>query len=92
MAVKRRFQGYSGIRIDIPHLRAIESSVSYDFDSALRGVITGSTALLLQGFDMQIPSSGINANALQVNVSGSAVLPSGKILYCSFISSSIILL
>src|SRR5271157_3150023 len=75
MSVKRRLQGYSGMRVDWPHVRSIESAASYDFDSTLRGLVTGiTTPYLLRGFEVVIPSASIPANQLQVNVSDSAVL------------------
>lgn len=74
MAVKRRLSGYSGMRVDLPHIRSIESSVSYDFDSVLRGIIVGSNPYLIRGFDIIIPNAAINASALVVEVSDSAVL------------------
>lgn len=77
MAVKRRLTGYSGIRIDLPHLRSIESGVSYDFDSVLRNVITGlETPYVCTGFEITIPNAAINANSLQIEVSGSCILHS----------------
>jgi len=77
MAVKRRLSGYSGMRIDIPHLRSIESAVSFDFDSLLRGMVTGAdTPYILKGFNVRIPNAAISASNLQVDVSDSAILHS----------------
>lgn len=77
MAIKRRFNPYSGIRVDIPHLRSLESAVSNDFDDALRGLVTGlNRPFLLRGFDVQIPSASINASSLKITVADSAVLHS----------------
>jgi hypothetical protein len=77
MAVERRLQTYPGIRADAPQIRSIESAVSADFDSALRGVITGlNRPLLMRGFKINIPPSNIPANTLTIQVSDSAILHS----------------
>jgi len=77
MAVDRRLVGYSGMRLDFPHLRSIESAVSYDFDMLLRGMMTGvNQPYLINGFDIVIPNAAINASELQVNVAGSTLLHS----------------
>lgn len=77
MAVDRRLAGYSGMRIDWPHLRSIESSVSHDFDMVGRGLITGlGRPYLIRGFRLKIPSSATNAANLQVEVADSCVLHS----------------
>jgi hypothetical protein len=76
MSVKRRLKFYSGIRLDIPHIRSLESSVSYDFDSALRGVITGiSSPYVVRGFDF-VNATGLQASNLQINVANSVILHS----------------
>lgn len=77
MSVGRRLQTYPGIRFDAPYLRSIESSVSYDFDSLCRGLVTGlQRPYLIRGFKIVIPSSNIPASALQVQVADSAILHS----------------
>lgn len=77
MAINRRLHGYSGIRVDIPHLKSIESSVSFDFDSVLRGMFTGiGRPYLLRGFRIKIPTASIPATSLQIEVADSAVLHS----------------
>lgn len=77
MAVKRRFTGYSGVMVTLPMLRSIESGVTYDFDSVLRNMITGlDKPYVCNGFDIVIPNAAINANSLQIEVSGSTILHS----------------
>lgn len=89
MAVNRQFVYYPGIREDIPFLKSIESSVSADFDSTLRGIITGlSNAYLVRGFAVQIPASAVPASSLVLSCADSAVLDalaseSGTILLTS---------
>lgn len=77
MATNRRFQYYSGIRTDVPHLRSLESAVANDFDSVLRGMVTGlNQPYLLRGFDVVIPSASIQATSLVMKVADSSVLHS----------------
>ena len=77
MGVKRRLTGYSGMRVDWPHIRSIESAVSFDFDSVLRGMVTGLDApYLVRGFEIQIPDAAISANSLQIEVEDTAILHS----------------
>jgi hypothetical protein len=65
------------MRIDLPHVRAIESAVSNDFDSLLRGLVTGlNRPLLVRGFKIKIPPTPINATALEIDVADSVVLHS----------------
>lgn len=77
MAIIRRLSGYSGMRIDWPHMRSIESSVSNDFDSLLRGLMTGlNKPYLVRGFKMKIPPGVSDAQSLQIEVADSVVLHS----------------
>lgn len=77
MAIKRRLTGYSGMRIDWPHIRSIESSVSNDFDSLLRGLMTGlNKPYLVRGFSIKIPPGVSDAQSLQIEVADSVVLHS----------------
>jgi hypothetical protein len=75
MAVNRRFKSYSGQRIDVPHLRSLESAVANDFDSVMRGVLTGlGRPFVARGFDVVVPQASIQASALTIKVADSAVL------------------
>lgn len=77
MGVKRRLTGYSGMRVDWPHIRSIESAVSFDFDSVLRGMVTGlDSPYLVRGFNIRIPDAAVSANSLQVEVADSVILHS----------------
>lgn len=77
MAVKRRLKGYSGMRVDWPHIRSLESAVSFDIDSVLRGLVTGlNKPYLIRGFKVQIPDASIPASSLQIEVADSAILHS----------------
>ena len=75
MANKRRLTGYSGMRLDWPHVRSMESSTTSDFDDVLRGLITGlSQPYLIRGMNIIIPSATANASSLVVEVADSAIL------------------
>ena len=77
MAVKRRLTGYSGMRLDWPHVRSIESSTTHDFDDLLRGLVTGlNRPYLIRGMNIRIPPTSIAASSLTVGVADSAVLHS----------------
>lgn len=77
MGVKRRLTGYSGMRVDWPHVRSIESAISFDFDSVLRGMVTGlDKPFLIRGFEIRIPNAAVSANSLQIEVSDSVILHS----------------
>jgi hypothetical protein len=77
MAIERRLAFYSGQRVDIPHIRALESAVSHDFDMLLRGLFTGlGKPYLVRGFRIKIPNSAINASSLQIEVADSVILHS----------------
>ena len=77
MAVERRLTPYSGFRLDIPHLRSMESAVSKDFDNLLRGLFTGlNKPYLIRGFNLVIPQAALPVTSLQISVSDSAVLHS----------------
>ena len=97
MSVGRQFNPYSGIRFDIPHLKSIESSVSYDFDSVLQGLITGiNQPYVIRGFEVVVPSASITASALEIKVADSAILHSsaseaGTILLTSATASNEVL-
>jgi hypothetical protein len=77
MAVKRRLLGYSGMRVDWPHLRSIESSTANDFDMLCRGMFTGiNRPYISKGFDIQIPASAIYASQLTITVADSTIVHS----------------
>lgn len=77
MAVGRRGKDFPGMRQDSPMVRAVESAVSYDFDSLCRGLVTGlNQPYLIRGFRINIPASSIPANALTIQVADSAILHS----------------
>jgi hypothetical protein len=77
VSVKRRLNFFSGARLDVSHVKSIESSVAYDFDSFIRGMVTGlNKPYLIRGFRIKIPQNAIAATNLEIEVSDSAILHS----------------
>lgn len=76
MSVKRQNIFYGSQRVDVPHLRSIESSVASDFDTLAGKILTGNRALIVSGFT--IPGTVVNtaANTIQMSVSGGSLLHS----------------
>lgn len=75
MAVTRQQQFLGQQRIDVPHLRAIESGVAHDFD-VLGGVImAGKVAAVVTGFRLlETGAIGADASALVLQVAGGALV------------------
>lgn len=75
MAVKRQSNFLGQQRVDVPHLRAMESAVAADFD-ALGGVaMAGNTPLVLSGFQLSTATaSGAPAAALEMVVASGVIL------------------
>jgi hypothetical protein len=77
MAIKRRLTGYSGFRLDLPHIRSLESAVAADFDDMLRGLVTGlGRPYVIRGFRLKIPNASVPVQTLQIEVADSAILNS----------------
>jgi hypothetical protein len=76
MAVRRSQNFLNQQRVDVPHLRSIESAVRNDFDELLAGLCTGlGKSYILNGFKINMTGSiGSSATGLQVIVAESAVL------------------
>ena len=76
MAVQRRVNFLSQARVDVPDMRAIESSVANDFDQLFQGFVTGTTqGYIMRGFNILMAGSiGGAASSLQMQVDPGAVL------------------
>jgi hypothetical protein len=75
MAVRRRFNWLSQARVDVPHLRSVESSTSNDFDELLKGLLTGPDGYIVRGFELNMTGAiGSAASGLQMLVADSCVL------------------
>jgi hypothetical protein len=60
MAVGRQLNVKGQMRIDVPHLRLIESGVVYDFDTLAGGILAGKLPYVVTGF---VPASWIQGTA-----------------------------
>lgn len=76
MAIRRRQQWLSQQRVDVPHLRSVESAVSNDFDELLKSVITGEAqSYVMRGFEINMTGIiGSAASGAQMLVADSAIL------------------
>lgn len=75
MSVLRRQRWLGSQRIDVPHLRSIESAVSSDFDTLMKGTFTGSKSYVVTGFEInQNGAIGAAATGLQLLVASSTIL------------------
>lgn len=75
MAVLRQFNFLGQERIDIPHLRAIESAICGDFDLMVGMAMCGKKSYIVDGFKVSIPGAvGSPASSLQVVTAGGILL------------------
>lgn len=76
MAVKRSQNWINQQRVDVPHLRSIESAVRNDFDELFAAFVLGeSNSYVIRGFEIEMAGSiGASANGLQLIVEDSAIL------------------
>lgn len=76
MSVRRRQNWQGQQRVDVPHLKSVESAVSNDFDELISGLITGQDkSYVIRGFKINMPGSiGSSANGLQLLVEDSSFL------------------
>lgn len=62
-------------RVDIPHLREIESAVAADFDLLAGAIMAGKQALVVRGFDLLTTDAvGNAATSLQLNVANGILI------------------
>lgn len=74
MAVIRQQNWLGQQRIDVPHLRALESGAAADFDLLAGTILAGAGPLVVQGFALVPLAVGQPATSLQINVTGGALL------------------
>ena len=76
MSVRRQVNWLSQARVDVPHMRAVESAVANDFDELLRGLVTGAgNVYVVRGFELNMTSAiGAASNGLQMLVASSSLL------------------
>lgn len=73
MAVNAEFNWVGQQRVDIPHLKMIESAVRYDFD-ALSYCLVGQAAYVIKGFEIIGTPIGSEAKNLSFKVGGSRII------------------
>ena len=77
MSILRSTNWLGGMRVDVPHLRALESSIAGDFDLVCGHLMAGDQALVINGFDINtVQAIGSSALTLQLNVAGGMILHS----------------
>ena len=76
MSVRRRQNWLGQQRVDVPHLKSVESAVSNDFDELISGLVIGENkSYVVRGFEINMPGSiGSSANGLQLIVADSSIL------------------
>lgn len=75
MSVLRQANILGQQRLDVPHVRAIESSICADFDLLAGKVLAGERALVVRGFDIITTLAvGNAATDLQLNVANGIIL------------------
>lgn len=76
--LKRRQNLLGQMRVDLPHLRAMESSVSNDFDVMAGDIFAGNSPLIVRGFTLSmIGAIGSPATSLTMLVADSAIIHPG---------------
>lgn len=73
MAVLRQFNALGQARLDVPHLRSIESSIAADFDVIAGRVQAGGKALVIRGFTLTNFAAGTNATSIQLSTADGIV-------------------
>lgn len=75
MASKRRQRFLGSQRVDVPHIRSVESAVSADFDELISGLVTGPQGLVVRGFELNMVGAiGSAASGLQMLVASGMIL------------------
>jgi hypothetical protein len=77
MAVQRQFNFLGQGRVDVPHLRLLESAVAGDFDALAGYIISGKQPLVVKGFKLDQSTVGSKFENLKVIVADSAILHYG---------------
>jgi hypothetical protein len=73
LAIIRRQNWLGQQRVDVPHLRSIESAIAADFDLLAGEIIANQSSYIVRGFEV-IGDVGDAAESLQLNVSASVAI------------------
>ena len=75
MAVQRQANLLGQQRVDIPHLRSIESAMCGDFDMLAGNLLAGKNPLVIRGFNINfVGAIGAQASALTLVVANAALI------------------
>jgi len=76
MSVRRRQNWLGQQRVDVPHIKSVESAVSNDFDELLSGLVLGENeSYVVRGFSLNMAGAiGSSASGLQLIVEDSSIL------------------
>lgn len=74
MAVIRQANLLGQQRLDVPHVRAIESAVAGDFDVLAGQMLSGEQAVILNGFRLSTSTAGGAATDLKLQVAGGMMM------------------
>ncbi len=74
MAVLREENWLGQQRVDVPHLRAVESAVCADFDVVAGRAMAGNQALVVTGFQLGNFSPGTQATSIQLATASSILM------------------
>lgn len=74
MAIKRQANFLSQQRVDVPHLRSIESAVAADFDTLAGRAMAGDRPLVVRGLTLANVAELVSAKTLAVVVADSLVI------------------
>ncbi len=78
MAIKRQENWLGQQRVDVPHLKSIESAVANDFDLLAGKMLSGKLPLILKGFTIStVGTAGTAVETLQLNVAGGLLMHYG---------------
>lgn len=74
MSVLRQMNWLGQARVDVPHLRSLESSIAGDFDTLVGRLLGASKALVVRGFELTSIGTGAIATSIQVQVADAIVV------------------
>lgn len=74
MSVLRQMNWLGQARVDVPHLRSLESSIAGDFDALVGRLLGASKALVVRGFELTSIGAGAAATSIQVQVADAIVV------------------
>ncbi len=75
MAISRQTNFLGQMRVDVPHLKALESAVANDFDLLAGKMLSGKLPLIIKGFTVGTSTTiGTAVENLQLNVAGSLLM------------------